>query len=284
MNAQFQAIYLPVLAAFVAGQDDIRYHIRGFLIEPAPAHIGGVYLVATDGHTAVVIHDLKGSSDGIYIMPVPRHMMPLCDKAKDRTLHFNGIRVDIRGRDNCHILAEPCKPIDGSFPNWRRAVVPELPIMAYPVNTLAGSIVVNPQYMARCSHATLLLYSGSADKTLEIFPAHKGDQVVVVPQIPEGHRIYFVIMHMTRHGLEPKRMDWIGSLGERWEDPGRPWTNWNGHVMEFEGMTDDTVVEVKLRNGKTTTSRAGNFNWTQVGSDTDIVAYRKPTTTPEKGA
>lgn len=58
MRFKFKAKYLPMLAKF-AGVKDIRYYLNGFHIEPA--EIGGVYLVATNGHAMLVIHDADGS-------------------------------------------------------------------------------------------------------------------------------------------------------------------------------------------------------------------------------
>lgn len=62
MRFKFKAKYLPILAKFAAKQD-IRYYLNGFRVEAA--EIGGVYLVATNGHAMLVIHD----ADGMVIEP-----------------------------------------------------------------------------------------------------------------------------------------------------------------------------------------------------------------------
>lgn len=57
MRFKFKAKYLPMLARF-AGVKDIRYYLNGFHVEAA--EIGGVYLVATNGHAMLAIHDADG--------------------------------------------------------------------------------------------------------------------------------------------------------------------------------------------------------------------------------
>lgn len=50
---RFPAKHLTTLAPFVP-VNDIRYYLCGFRVEPAEN--GGIFLVATDGHTLIVIH------------------------------------------------------------------------------------------------------------------------------------------------------------------------------------------------------------------------------------
>lgn len=57
MRFKFEARFLPMLAKF-AGKKDIRYYLNGFHVEAA--EIGGVYLVAANGHAMLVIHDAAG--------------------------------------------------------------------------------------------------------------------------------------------------------------------------------------------------------------------------------
>lgn len=58
MRFKFKAKYLPMLAR-VAAKQDIRYYLCGVHVEAAET--GGVYLVATNGHAMLVIHDADGT-------------------------------------------------------------------------------------------------------------------------------------------------------------------------------------------------------------------------------
>lgn len=219
MHAKIQAVYLPALAQFAAKQD-IRYYLNGFLIEPAPANIGGVFLVATDGHTGCFIHDPEGTSDGIYNMQVPRLLLGQC-KPGDEALGIKRVTFDGHmatvGDDTGPILAEKCLPIDGKFPDWRRI----LPAMPMNEGRLVSCIALNPSYLARGYAALKAMgIKKASSASIELFPGkYKDSSTIFVPRTTDEHRIFFIIMPMRGGGDFPERMNWITGLTERWEPP-----------------------------------------------------------------
>lgn len=196
MNAKFQACYLPILAEFAA-VDDVRYYINGFYIEPAPASVGGVYLIATDGHSIVVIHDPKGESDGDYILPVPRRLLGTVGKQKTKTTDAVGAvqMVLLDGRMAMmtmgeafseHDIAVSCKPIDGKFPDVRR-------VISYDWSNLDQSeaITANAFYLARLKRIGKSL---DADG-MPIQIRRCGGALLCIPELRD-HSVFAVIMMM----------------------------------------------------------------------------------------
>lgn len=225
MKAKFQAIYLPALAQFV-GKNDVRFYLNGFLIEPAPAEVGGVYLVATDGHTATVIHDPKGESDGIYIMPVPTRLLTCCKPYKkqsdiifgDKMLSFDGFMAtlsDVTG----HLESVRCKPIDGKYPDWRR-ITPDLSVQRQPTDSMsapAQSVFINPAYIARCNAALAGMgIKPNRRPSIEFFTqARSSGELAVSPYTLDNHRMIFIIMPM-RDDSSKDRHNWMADLDKRW--------------------------------------------------------------------
>lgn len=50
-----------------AATQDVRYYLMGVCIQPSKS--GGVLVMATDGHSALVLHDRSGKADKSYILP-----------------------------------------------------------------------------------------------------------------------------------------------------------------------------------------------------------------------
>lgn len=282
MNAQFRAIYLPALAKFVTTKD-VRYYLAGILIEPAPAHIGGVYLIATDGHTACLIHDPEGFSDGIYITETPHKLASRCMPHKgndamlygDKMLSFDGVTASISDKAGV-ICSERCKPIvnNGKPPvEWRKALLPRMP-MREPVPF--ASTVINIEYLGLCSKALRAMGEGIKKcgyAGCEIFPAQSNGKFVLVPKTLDKHRIMFAVMPMRNNGY-PEELNWLSGLDERWQDPEQPWIEWTGLKADREAISDGAEVEVQLHSGITTKARAIDLNWGLSGLPTDIARYR----------
>jgi hypothetical protein len=282
MHATFRAIYLPALAKFVASRD-VRAYLAGILIEPAPDHMGGVYLVAIDGHTACLIHDPEGSSDGIYIMETPHLLAGSCrpHSSKDirtlgeKMLTFDGSMATLSDKTG-PICAEKCRPIKTGKQvpfDWRKALIPKMP-MHEPAPF--ASVQINVEYLERCSQA--LRAMGQSIKAVgyfgcEIFPTQSNGKFVLVPKTLDNHRIYFVVMPM-RNDSKPEELNWLAMLDDRWQPPGPPWIQWTGLTADLEAIGSDTDVEVRLANGTVTKAKASSLNWGMAGLPTDIIEYR----------
>lgn len=117
------AQYLPMLAAF-AGKQDVRYYLNGMLIEKAGC--GGAYLVATNGHAMLVVHDETAEvGDKPMIVPLPPLLVAQSKHA--RRVTFDGKRATLSGlavrslldADDGFVLQIAAREIDGRYPNWR---------------------------------------------------------------------------------------------------------------------------------------------------------------------
>jgi hypothetical protein len=116
---------------------DIRYYLNGICIEKAEK--GGVYLIASDGHTMCVIHDATGTLEGaesIIFRVSPG--LPTAAKIAGNKIHktlpyrllVQGQRVkiacDFGSEGDAELFVQAGRSlIDGKFPNWRK-VVPDL--------------------------------------------------------------------------------------------------------------------------------------------------------------
>lgn len=128
----------------VQSTEETRYYLNGVHIEPHPEQ--GAILVATDGHRMIVAHDPLGRADEIGIVKLPRYASQLCGgklgiirtkAATHRLLHVDAkarsATIEDRAEAPDGTLLEQASlvtafdvVIDGSFPDWRRAVPKEV--------------------------------------------------------------------------------------------------------------------------------------------------------------
>lgn len=147
--------YAAVMLA--VSTEKTRYYLNGVLIEPCP--IGGVNLVATNGHLIIAVHDKDGETNGKWICPVPSQMRQFLlanleprpdpeemdgdfyanepgiattpEKRKPDRINFDGHMASITAPEHAWqekspvevVMAAKAQAIDGTFPNWA-AVVP----------------------------------------------------------------------------------------------------------------------------------------------------------------
>jgi len=131
MKFSFDPSYVPLLSRFMAKQD-IRYYLNGIRVEPSEK--GGVYLVATNGHIMLVIHDLTGTFEGDAKSYASIRLTPwFISACKSRDVksyvlraHLDGKRLYIGPESGEHhhtleTFVQGGSPfIEGNFPNWRR--------------------------------------------------------------------------------------------------------------------------------------------------------------------
>lgn len=147
--------HIPRLMPFKAVVD-IRYYLQGIHIERAPQ--GGVYLVATDGHTMAVIYDATGKIEGAEsaIVSVSAAAGMACKSVERRNnrdvpyrflVERQRLRVAAEGSDFVELHVQAGRAfIEGKFPLWRK-VVPDL--KALKQGALAGGVGINPTYLGR---------------------------------------------------------------------------------------------------------------------------------------
>jgi hypothetical protein len=152
IKIRFKPEHLLRLMPFKAVAD-IRYYLNGIHVKKAER--GGVYLVATDGHTMALIHDEEGSIEGadeatFTVLPVLVAGAKASQKKPNTGLGFRvcveGNRAKIAIPDTSMELAlQPGKCfIVGKFPDWRK-VVPDFSKLKHGVCTSS----FNANYLAR---------------------------------------------------------------------------------------------------------------------------------------
>ena len=108
-----------------ASKEGTRYYLQGVHIEAAPE--GGAFLVATDGHRMLAVHDREASApERPVIMQASALALKAC-KAKESARIIIGNGGGEIVTDEGQSLASGIAEIDGSFPNWRAVVPVALP-------------------------------------------------------------------------------------------------------------------------------------------------------------
>lgn len=197
LRINFTPKYLPILDLFKA-KGDIRYYLNGVYVEKAPQ--GGVYLVATDGHTLVCIYDKDGLIEGaesaiVKIEPglVAAAKKPLAQRVSAPTyavmVRRNRAMLAIPdSEEELFLQAGKCL-IEGKFPNWRKVLPSDFAKLK---PGAFSDCVVNPLYMARFAeiksdrrYAAIALWQEAPDKAI----------VVQAEGLPEA---VFLVMPMKR--------------------------------------------------------------------------------------
>lgn len=147
--------HIPRLMPFKAVVD-IRYYLQGIYVEKAPQ--GGVYLVATDGHSMAVIYDSTGKIEGAdsAIVHVTTALGAACktvERRGNRDVPYRFLverqraRVAAEGSEFVELHVQAGRAfIEGKFPIWRK-VVPDL--KALKQGALSGGVGINPTYLGR---------------------------------------------------------------------------------------------------------------------------------------
>lgn len=132
---------LVVCAAAFMSVDETRYYLNGIYFEPSPK--GGVIVVATDGHTMIVLHDPDGEANRPAIVAVqPSFVSKVRSEKRKRRTQNEPAVIEIKSLEDTpwlntiEVLPHPLNrhdhiiyhvaEIDGKYPDWRR-VVPKKP-------------------------------------------------------------------------------------------------------------------------------------------------------------
>jgi hypothetical protein len=202
IRASFDPKYLRCLLPFMA-KADIRYYLCGICIEKAKD--GGVYLIACDGHTMVLIHDTSGTFEGDaenVIFKVGPGLGSAATKAsktmrgglRQRVL-LDGKRLKIatsyEAEGDFEVFVQAGNSLlDGKFPNWRKVVPHPSKLKAGAMSNGCG---LNAYYIARLSKL-------SQDRRFSsVFLWQEDSDKPVVARIEKLPELVAVIMP-TRHG------------------------------------------------------------------------------------
>jgi hypothetical protein len=142
------------LAATCRASNDIRYYLRGLLVEPRKE--GGAYIIGSDGHTLMAVIDEKAKCDApVIIQPDKRltAMLPKIDSRDDTdgsTLELTtfqdkpALLLTLVGlKSTRHLQLSDAIITGGNFPDWRK-VTPDFTKLAPGHKT-----AVNPLYVSR---------------------------------------------------------------------------------------------------------------------------------------
>lgn len=187
MKAKILAMYYAEAGRFVT-KEESRYSLDALRIEPHPER--GVVVVATDGHTLGVFHDLGGEcpSDGITL----RYARPLADMCgPERMLEINddgSASVLNRNKEEVRFTSIVS---DGKFPSWR------LPLPKW--TTEVKRTDYDPEYLERCARLAgepnprLAIWSGTNIPELK----EQDGPSVIRPY--ERDDCFFLVMPMRRN-------------------------------------------------------------------------------------
>lgn len=91
--------------------EETRYYLNGIHFEPG-------CMVATDGH---ILTAARIEYDGPHvILPASKKAYAAAKGKKATSVQWDGSILSIIDANGATLHMEPCKPIDGIFPDWRR--------------------------------------------------------------------------------------------------------------------------------------------------------------------
>lgn len=131
-RVKFPARHLRALSLFAA-KNDIRTYLNGVCIEKAENR-PGVYLIATNGHAMIIIHEPDGMlvhEGKSVIMRLPKEMISAYSRARRHSsisVIAKGNRVSLGSgfeseQDDGEFYVMPGRPwAPGTYPDWRRVL------------------------------------------------------------------------------------------------------------------------------------------------------------------
>ncbi len=186
--------------------EETRYYLNGVYIEPHPD--GGALLVATDGHTMAVIRDANARIDGDqgWICGLPKHPFDAKLKRRDAGhLHFVGRTAYLTESIMAGAVSEPgfdptlitefhmaiafARPIDGTFPEWRRVIPNEGP-------GTAESYDINGKYLARFNKAISVLREDNGAAPVKLFTPAAGTGNPIILRCADAPDFFGIQMPM----------------------------------------------------------------------------------------
>lgn len=123
-------------AAEFASTEKTRYYLSGVYVEPCPA--GGVLAVATDGRRMIAIYDANGRIERPAILRAQRNFLAGCrrrpmDIVTADTIARRFIACQMPTSSKSESAFGLIEEIDGTFPDWRKAIPATIPQSRAPV-------------------------------------------------------------------------------------------------------------------------------------------------------
>ena len=140
-------------ALICASTEQVRYYLNGVYVDPAG------FIVSTDGHRLCCAQIDLGDQSPFDGWIIPR------DAIKQA---LNGYKGDMIEITQTRVGVVSCRPIDGSFPDWRRVLPSDTP------NNVPAQF--NPAYVADFGKIGDLLSGKRKGEVLPCQIHHNGDQ------------------------------------------------------------------------------------------------------------
>ncbi|WP_296988149.1 hypothetical protein [Thalassospira sp. UBA1131] len=197
--------------------EETRYYLNGVFIEPHKD--GGVIMAASDGHTLAAVRDnsahIAGESGWICSVPKGPFIAALKRKSAG-TLHFVGNSVyltdAVLGQDATDPAFDPtlitaqhnaiayAKPVDGTFPDWRR-------LIPSPQAEASTRIVLDGKHFNKFNKAISAL---ADDGTPELSIAMPRDMLSpIVIQSGRAKDFFGLVMPMREHTKAEADPAWL---------------------------------------------------------------------------
>lgn len=161
-----------------------RYYLRGVLVEPTAR---GLAVVSTDGHRLFAARCEPVSDDG-QVLPTEAFIIP-SETIKKAMVRYKADTIVLRRDGDAWFLGDTMfQPIDGVFPDWRRAVPTDV-VLRESVGTCAQ---FNPAYIGDLGKIAKLICK---DKTPEIYHCGITAALVTFP----GRNDVFCLVMPIRH-------------------------------------------------------------------------------------
>ena len=175
---QLNVNYLKA-ASTAVGKDEVRYYLKGVAVQ---ANEKGIFIIATDGHRALIFRQSDSYSGEPIDIIIPMETVNAL-KTKEETVELtNGTQWSLG-----NLLF---KPIDGTFPDWRR-IIP---------STVSNEISqFNYSYVGDLAKAAKALGKGTP-----VHIAHNGCSAALVTFGPGIDGIGLIMpMRVQSHGPTP---------------------------------------------------------------------------------
>ena len=178
-----------------------RPYLAGVRIERCP--MGGVVMVATDGHRLSAAHDPRAEIADDFkpvILPINKGLYRHLLSPKAIGAVWNGETLSVFGNEGSVTGMAPCKPIAGEYPAWRRVIPTK--VSGKPVQDKSSAF--SAKYVA--------VYEKVAKafnvKAVNFTTNSEGPVWVTLPGVETWHG---VLMPRRNNGEEPSFPSWINS-------------------------------------------------------------------------
>lgn len=143
--------------------EETRYYLNGVYVEPYRGEHGhGARLVATDGHRLSVSYDpgamVSDDTGASVILPIDKSLYRHLTNRKAERAAWDGETLTVFDFNDSPLGMAPCRPIDGTFPDWTRVVPSECshssPGIAFDPKLLATYEKIAKAFGEACLHIT----------------------------------------------------------------------------------------------------------------------------------